>query len=315
MALGWMYLTMRPAPLVALILPACHEELTIVPVLDELRAVLGDGEEWVVAVGINGSAAGQDRTAELAREHPVKAVVAETLRRGYGHGCQAAIERLEAQGIVPDAYVFLAADGANDPRDVRTLVDAYRIGFDLVLGSRTGARWRENRAVMGWPHLLANRLLGAWCGVLGGRRFEDLGPLRLIERGLFRRLGLREWTFGWTIEAQVVAARLGAAIAEVPVSERARLAGEQKVSKVSWRRTLAVGWQIVLAGWRARGRQKAEGCGERMRRKDAGSGCEEGMRGADAKKGCGRLVVAEAGSERTSKVEANGVLAISRAAE
>ena len=307
---------MRAAPLVALILPACHEELTIVPVLDELWAVLGEGAEWLVAVGVNGSTAGADRTAELARRHRVGAVVAETPRRGYGRGCQAAIDRLDALGIVPDAYVFFAADGANDPRDVRTLVEAYRAGFDLVLGSRTGARWRANRAAMGTSHLLANRVLGAWCGGLTGKRFTDLGPLRLIERGLFGRLGLREWTFGWTIEAQVVAARLGAAIVEVPVRERRRLAGEQKVSKVSWRRTLAVGWQIALAGWRAkRGqraegrRQKAEGCEEWMRRTDAG--CEEGRRMA----GGGWRDRQEGMPKGESERDAEGALATSRAAE
>ena len=65
---------------------------------------------------------------------------------------------------------------------------------------------------------------------------------------------LREWTFGWTIEAQVMAARLDAAMTAVPVRERRRLAGQQKVSKVSWRRSLFIGWQIALAGWRAKRR-------------------------------------------------------------
>ena len=107
---------------------------------------------------------------------------------------------------------------------------------------------------MGWPHVLANRLLGAWCGLLNGRWFRDIGPLRLIERELFHRLRLREWTFGWTMEAQVAAARLGASMVEIPVRERPRLAGEQKVSKVNWRRTLFIGGQIALAGWRTRRR-------------------------------------------------------------
>ena len=104
---------------------------------------------------------------------------------------------------------------------------------------------------MGWSHLLANRVLGAWCGLLARRWFRDIGPLRLIERGLFHRLRLREWTFGWTIEAQVVAAQMGAAMTEVPVRERPRLAGQQKVSKVNGWRTVSIGWQIARAGWRA----------------------------------------------------------------
>ncbi len=243
-----------PGRRIALILPACHEEETIGPVLDELRDKLDGRWEWMVAVGVNGSPVGQDRTAQFARRHSSHPIVAETLTRGYGYGCQAAIDRLEQIGMEPDAFIFFAADGANDPLDLTRILDTYEHGNDFVLGCRTSG-WRdENLTVMGWSHVLANRLLGAWCGLLTRRRFHDIGPLRLIERGLFHRLSLREWTFGWTIEAQVVAARLGASMKEVPVRERRRLAGQQKVSKVSWRRTLSIGWQIALAGWRAKRR-------------------------------------------------------------
>ena len=241
----------------ALILPACHEEETIIPVLDELLRVLDPGDGWIVAVGVNGSPAGLDNTAELARRHPLAPIVAETVPRGYGHGCQAAIDQVEAHGLSPSAYVFFAADGANDPRDLADLLDAHRAGFDFVVGCRTAPWRRENIAAMGWSHVLANRLLGAWGGLLTGRWFRDIGPLRLIERGLFHRLHLREWTFGWTIEAQVTAARLGASMVEIPVRERPRLAGEQKVSKVNWRRTLFIGGQIARAGWRTRRRTLA----------------------------------------------------------
>ena len=234
----------------ALILPACHEELTIGPVLDELRATLDPLEGWIIAVGVNGSPPGADRTAAIARQHPLKPLVAETPACGYGFGCQAAIDLVEALGLAPDAYVFFAADGANDPRDLPKLLAARRAGFDFVLGCRTSLRRGGNQGTMGWLHIFANRLLGAWCGWLTGRWFDDIGPLRLIERRLFHRLGLREWTYGWTIEAQVTAVFFQAATLEVPVRERPRMAGEQKVSKVNWRRTLGIGCQIALAGWR-----------------------------------------------------------------
>lgn len=243
-----------PAQPVALILPACHEEQTIGLVLDELAAALRTSDGWIVAVGVNGSAPGADRTAELARSHPLRPLVAETPARGYGYGCQAAIERVTAVGFTPSAYVFFATDGANDPRDLYRLLASYRAGFDFVLGCRTVPGRNDNRQAMGWTHVLANRLLGGWCGLLTGRVFRDLGPLRLIERRLFERLDLCEWTYGWTIEAQVMAVRLGALVVEVPVRERARLAGQQKVSKVNWQQTLSIGWHIALAGWRARRR-------------------------------------------------------------
>ena len=243
----------------ALILPACREEQTIGPVLDELAAVLREpaagAVRWTVAVGVNGSALGADRTAELARAHPLRPLVAETAARGYGHGCRAAVDLVESRlgNVLPDAYVFFAADGANDPRDLAALVAAARRepGAEFVLGVRTRPpTLRGNLPAMGWSHVAANRALGAWCGVLTGRPFADLGPLRLIGRELFHRLDLREWTFGWTIEAQVRAARLGVAVVTVPVRERPRLAGEQKVSKVNLWRTLRIGAAIGAAGWR-----------------------------------------------------------------
>ncbi len=231
---------------IAIIIPACNEEACIGPVLEELLAVVDD-EQFVVAVGVNNSS---DRTAEIARQYPV--MVVETARRGYGHGCQAAIDALEEVDPEVQAYCFMAADGASDPHDLARLAAAYEQGFTMVLGARTFRR--SNWRAMTFPHVLANFLLGTWCGVLTGRWFADLGPLRIIERRLFEALALREMTFGWTIEAQVGAALRGAALIEVPAHERARLAGEQKVSGVTWRRSFSIGCRILAAGWRARRR-------------------------------------------------------------
>ena len=228
----------------AIIIPACDEEECIGRVLDELREEL-DPEKFVVAVGVNAST---DRTAEIARARGVW--VAESAERGYGHGCQCAIDLLA--NVLPPvrAFIFLAGDGASDPRDVRKLVEAYEQGYRFVLGARTSrpGNWRT----MSVSHVIANFAIALWCGVLAGRWFKDLAPVRLIERNLFESIAPREMTFGWTIEAQIAAARLGAAICEVSASERPRLAGRQKVSGVTWRQTLAIGCQILAAGWRTR---------------------------------------------------------------
>ena len=233
----------------AVIIPACDEEACIGSVLDELGAAL-DPERFVVAVGVNGSS---DRTAEIARARGVW--VAETQERGYGYGCQSAIDLL-ARVLPPmRAYIFLAGDGASDPQDVRKLVDAYEQGYSLVLGARTAqlSNWRTMR----FSHVIANFAVALWCGVLAGRWFRDLAPVRLIERKLFESIAPREMTFGWTIEAQIAAARLGAPICEVSARERPRLAGQQKVSGVTWRRTFAIGCRILAAGFRTRRRFRA----------------------------------------------------------
>jgi glycosyltransferase involved in cell wall biosynthesis len=229
---------------IALIIPACDEEACLGPVLDELLAAL-DPEKFVVAVGVNGSS---DRTAEIARARGVW--VAETPQRGYGYGCQSAIDLVAAAVPAVRAYIFFAGDGASDPHDVRKLVDAYEEGYTFVLGARTGQlrNWRT----MHISHVIANFAVALWCGLLAGRWFKDLAPVRLIDRRLFETIAPREMTFGWTIEPQIAAAKLGAAICEVPARERPRLAGTQKVSGVTWRRTFLIGCRILAAGWRAR---------------------------------------------------------------
>jgi glycosyltransferase involved in cell wall biosynthesis len=233
-------------PQFAIIIPACDEEECIGRVLDELSRAI-DPEKIVIVVGVNGSS---DRTAEVARGRGV--LVSETRERGYGHGCQSAIDLAAATIPSVRAYIFFAGDGASDPRDVRKLVAAYEQGYAFVLGARTGkpSNWR----VMRLSHVIANFALALWCGLLAGRWFKDLAPLRLIDRELFEAIAPQEKTFGFTIEPQVAAARLGAAICEVPARERPRLAGKQKVSGVTWRRTFAIGCRILLAGFRARAR-------------------------------------------------------------
>jgi hypothetical protein len=230
------------APEFALIIPACDEADCIGPVLDELLSVL-DPEKYVIAVGVNGSS---DATAEIAGQRPV--LVAVTEQVGYGHGCQAAIDL--TKNLFPSirAYIFCAGDGANDPLDFAALVAGYERGYELVLGTRTTQlrNWRT----MTLRHVFANAALGLWAGLLGGRYFTDLGPMRLISRSLFEKIAPREMTFGWTIETQIAAAKFDAAICEVPVLERRRIGGRQKVSGVSWQRTFLVGGRIVVAGFR-----------------------------------------------------------------
>jgi glycosyltransferase involved in cell wall biosynthesis len=222
-----------------IIIPACNEEQVLGAVLDELLATLDD-ERFEIVVGINGTT---DDSATIARNRGV--LVAETSARGYGHGCLAPIDFLSQMAPPVDAYIFFAADGASDPQFLRTLISAYENGFELVLASRV----RTSRSMRA---RLANKLLGFGCGLLTGRCFSDIAPLRLIDHDLFERMNLRERTYGWTIEAQVRAVLLGACICEVAVADRPRLAGMQKVSGVSILHSLRVGCEIFKAGLLAR---------------------------------------------------------------
>jgi len=239
----------RPVP--AILFPACDEAEALPGVLAEFRAFFPPGTAHLI-VGVNGS---RDRTADVAAA--AGAMVASTASRGYGHGCMAAIGLAEGLEPQPEVYAFAAADGATDPRDVGRVIERVMAGYDLVLGERESTP--ANRPVLGRGRSRGNRILARWAGALTGVRFRDLGPVRAIRAEWIARIAPREMHLGWTIEMQVRAARLGARIAEIPVSERPRTAGSQKVSGGSALRSLRIGWAIAAAGWAAAARGRSDG--------------------------------------------------------
>jgi hypothetical protein len=77
--------------------------------------------------------------------------------------------------------------------------------------------------------LVGNRLACALMRWLWGARFTDLGPFRAIRFADLLALGMRDTTYGWTVEMQIKAVRAGLRCAEVPVSYRRRIG----VSKIT----------------------------------------------------------------------------------
>lgn len=227
-----------------IVIPVQNEEEALPETLTELSNVLP--EACRIAVGLNSCT---DNSREICRQFSV--MTGETNESGYGFGCQVAIDAAQQAGFVPDAYLFFAADGANTPEDLLRLIDAYENhaneGFILGMREFHLKSWWEN-----FGRALPNLILGGLCHLLGGQFFYDLGPLRLIERSLFKKMNLREMVWGWTIEAQIRAAQLGVFITTVPAEERPRRAGKQKVSGVSLWRSLSIGIAIGKAAWRTR---------------------------------------------------------------
>ena len=59
------------------------------------------------------------------------------------------------------------------------------------------------------------------------------------------RLGMRETSYGWNLEMQMRAARMGLRIIELPVAHRCRAGGVSKVSG-NLAGTLKASWRILL---------------------------------------------------------------------
>lgn len=205
---------------IVVVIPARDEEASVGAVVASVR----DAVDEVVVVD-NGS---RDRTAEQARAAGAT-VVAEP-RAGYGRACLACLAHAARQP--PDVVVFLDADRSDDPADLdAVLAPILDQSADLVIGSRVLGQ-RAGRVERGallpqarWGNALACALLRMRWGV----RYTDLGPFRAIRWRSLQALGMRDETFGWTVEMQVRAARAGLRATEVPVGYRRRV-GRSKIT-------------------------------------------------------------------------------------
>jgi len=229
-----------PAPVLALIIPALDEAESIGPQLAALPRHLFAQ----ILVVDNGST---DGTAEAARTAGAEVIV--ELRRGYGRACQAGLAGLRPE---TSAVVFMDADLSDDPADVESLAKAFAAGgWDLMVGSRVLGRAEPGSLtpVQRFGNWLTTRLIRWMWGV----PFTDLGPMRIVNRAALARLDLHDRDFGWNVEMQAKAARLGLAVTEIPVNYRRRRFGRSKISGTvlgSARAGFKILWTIYRC-WRA----------------------------------------------------------------
>ncbi len=209
------------APRIDLIVPALNEETNIVPMMQALPA----GFFRHVIVADNGST---DRTAELAETHG--AVVVHEPQPGYGAACQAGLAWIRGLdgGQLPDAVAFLDADLADDPANLPGLCEPIAAGeADMVIGTR--AALAEAGALD--PHQrFGNWLACRLIGLATGRRYRDLGPMRVLRWEAVQKLDMQDRTWGWTVEMQYKAARQKLRVVEIDVPYRKRRSGKSKIS-------------------------------------------------------------------------------------
>jgi len=217
-------------PVVAVIIPTLNEAETIGAVIRELPSD-------VVRQVIIADGGSTDGTQTIARD--AGAIVVDA-GRGYGRACAAGAAASDA---ACEVLVFLDGDGA-DRGDLLSRIAGPVIlaAYDLVLASRT--RGVREPGSMNWHQVLAGQVFGFGIGALYGKRYSDMCAFRAIRRDTLARLDMREMTYGWNIEMQMKAARLGLRIMEVPMPYRCRAGGESKVAG-SLKGTLRAGTKIV----------------------------------------------------------------------
>lgn len=214
---------------VSVIIPAFNEEESIGKVIADIpKACVQE-----IIVVDNGSL---DQTAGVA--HAAGARVVREARRGYGSACLAGIAALNA----PEIVVFLDGDYSDFPSEMPLLIQPILAGdAEMVIGSRIRGV-REKGALL-LQARFGNALAAFLIRLLFRVHYTDLGPFRAIRYEQLLAMKMHDKTFGWTVEMQVKAAKMGLRVCEVPVSYRKRI-GQSKITGTV-KGTILAGYKIL----------------------------------------------------------------------
>ncbi|GHB53034.1 glycosyl hydrolase [Persicitalea jodogahamensis] len=218
--------------LIDVVIPAFNEENSVGNVVRDLP----DSVRETVVVNNNS----RDDTRRNARE--AGATVLDEPRQGYGYACLKGIEYLKNKPDPPEILVFVDADYSDYPEELTKIVDyLLENNLDMVIGSRALGE-RESGAMTPqqvFGNWLATTLIKRFYGVT----YTDLGPFRAIRFDKLIAMQMQDTTYGWTVEMQLKAAKMGMAVGEVPVTYRKRI-GHSKVSGTV-KGTVLAGYKIL----------------------------------------------------------------------
>ncbi|MBL4667829.1 MAG: glycosyltransferase family 2 protein [Flavobacteriales bacterium] len=220
-------------PIIDIIIPAFNEENSVGNVIDDIPKEL---VREIIVVNNNST----DKTAINAQN--AGATVLKEPNMGYGNACLKGMEHVAQKEIKPDIIVFLDADYSDYPEEIvdviKPIIDNE---FDMVIGSR--ALGNLEKGAMTPQQIFGNWLATFLLKLFYGVKYTDLGPFRAIKYNSLVALGMKDKTYGWTVEMQVKAAKHQLKTCEVPVNYRVRI-GFSKVSGTV-KGTIGAGYKII----------------------------------------------------------------------
>ena len=184
--------------------------------------------------------ASTDDTAKVATAH--HAIVLNEPKPGYGNACLRGMTEIKSQDEPPDVVVFVDGDFSDYPEEMTKLLDPIiNDGMELVIGSR--ALGNMEKGSMTPQQLFGNWLATTLIRMIYKYNFTDLGPFRAVNYQSLLQLDMQDMTYGWTVEMQVKAAKMGMKCTEIPVKYRKRIG----ISKISGtvKGTLLAGHKIL----------------------------------------------------------------------
>lgn len=226
-------------PTIDILIPAYNEEASIGKVILDIPAIVRN----IVVVNNNS----KDNTRQVAQK--AGAVVLDEPIMGYGKACLTGMSYLANLEVQSDIVVFLDGDYSDYPGQLTAIVaPIINEDFDMVIGSRS--RGQREKGSMTIPQVFGNWLATSLMIVIYKTDYSDLGPFRAIRWEKLKALGMMDQNYGWTIEMQIKAAKVGLKTTEVPVDYRKRIG----ISKVSGtvKGVFGAGYKILWTIWRYR---------------------------------------------------------------
>jgi glycosyltransferase involved in cell wall biosynthesis len=213
-----------PGPALSVVAPAHNEQDNVEPLVREIDAALAPfGEPYEIVLVDDGSTdQTRARILDLMRTRPHLRCIAMTQTPpGKGNGQSAAFHAGFRACRAP-LIAVLDADLQNDPAEIPAFVRRLReTGADLVQGDRS--RNRKDNVVRRVGSIVGRLFRRA----LLGDTIRDTGcSLRVMTRDVALRLPLE--FRGMHRFIPVTVAHLGGKVVEMPVTHRARVAGETK---------------------------------------------------------------------------------------
>lgn len=220
----------RP-PAVSVVIPCLNEANSIGICIDKaLLAFEASGIRGEVVVSDNGST---DGSVEIAESHGARVVHAPT--RGYGSALRKGIE--EAQG---EFIIMGDADDSYDFSELPKFVEKWKAGYEFVMGNRFAGGIK--RGAMPWSHqLIGNPGLTAVLNRFFAARIGDAYcGMRGFTKKIYGVIEPRTSGMEFALELVVKASKMGAKIAEVPIT-----LWPDKRGRAPHLRTLHDGWRSL----------------------------------------------------------------------
>jgi len=209
---------------VSVVIPVFNEEVTIGNVVTRTKKTLEQlGVSYEILVVDDGS---DDRSADIAQE--LKAHVLRDPHQGKGFALRSGFRQAKGELVVT-----LDADGSHKPEEIPLVLRHLRENkADFVVGSRF-FNSEANQTKIPKINRAGNRMFNDLIGHLTGVQISDSqSGFRAIRSSLIKRMKLGSHGYEVESEMLVKALRMGARVAETPISFVQRTVGSSKLDPI-----------------------------------------------------------------------------------